>query len=162
MTNHQSVVIFLSEQQANKSNWTCNSSAICIVFACVILFSWYHLCTYENFSPQQYSPYVPRKKSEHMRRKSKKERQTRTATGVCFLCLLYFTYAFALNNLTLNKHRKAGNHKQRSNEKQGKARQAPKSRKTNITKTKTHNSILLHRKIRGWRGLFHVFLRRDA
>ena len=50
MTNHQ--ICFFGEQRRkkqHKSKRKCKTSAICFLFACVLLFSWYHFCTYENF-----------------------------------------------------------------------------------------------------------------
>ena len=103
-------------KKQHKSKCTCESSAICFVFAFVVLFvcsfSWYHFCTYENFYPsaifavrswekkgENNARQVRKqsKQSEHkanQRTVEKKLQQTCAAACFCFFCLLYFFFFF--------------------------------------------------------------------
>ena len=66
MTNHQTFLLAKKHKQ-NKSTWKCKSSAICFVFACVLLFSWYSTTSalMRTVTRQQYLLYAPRKNTKN-------------------------------------------------------------------------------------------------
>ena len=99
MTNHQICFVWQKrKKQQRQSKWKCKSSAICFVFALLLLFPGTTSALMRSFTRQQYLLYAPRTKAEKKRTnaKIKQTKATNTHSCICLLfCLLYLLLFFA-------------------------------------------------------------------